>query len=98
MDNVLEVDRVLQYVRQVARQSGFATDAALTQQILLFSEAFYGYRFTAKDFTAIWSAADQTIKMHDRDGRTLGVFSVAKDDDSSSAQPLALPALQRRAA
>jgi hypothetical protein len=50
-------------------------ETAITQQILLLGDSFYGYRFTAKDFTAIWSAADQTLKVCDKDGEMLEVFS-----------------------
>ena len=94
MDGIMEVDTVLQHVRQAARRLHLSTDAAITQQILLLGDAYYGYRFTTADFTAIWSAADQTIKMYDRNSRPLGVFAVAKYPETS----IAMPPLERKAA
>lgn len=72
MSNVKEIDYVLQSVRHAARQFGLASDGTLGQQILLLGDSFYGYRFTMKEFTAVWSASDQTLKVFDRDGRCLG--------------------------
>ena len=98
MDGVWEIDTVLQHVRHTARRFRLPADAALTQQILLLGDAFYGYRFTTTDFTAVWAAADQTLKMYDRDGRMLGVFSPAKKEDESAVDPAALSPSQRRVA
>jgi len=98
MDGVLEIDSVLQHVRHTAQRLRFSADTALTQQILLLGDAFYGYRFTATDFTAVWSAADQMLKMYDRDGRMLGFFSPTKEPEESAVEPAAVPPSQRKAA
>ena len=78
MEGVQEIDSVLQQVRQWARRFCVPSDAVITQQILLFGDSFYGYRFTAKDFTAIWSAAEQTLKVYDRDGQILESFTLSE--------------------
>ena len=78
MDGVREIDSVLQRVRQATRRLRIPSDAAITQQILLFGDSFYGYRFTTVGFTAIWSAAEQTLKVHDHDGQVLEVFPTAE--------------------
>jgi hypothetical protein len=83
-DGVLEMDSVLQYVRQAARRFRLPADTAITQQILLLGDSFYGYRFTATNFTAVWSAADQTLKVCDSDGEMVEVFSPTKDAELSS--------------
>jgi hypothetical protein len=93
MDGIQEIDTVLQHVRQVARRFRLPSDAAVTQQILLFGDSFYGYRFTALDFTAIWSAADQILKIFDIEGQVLETLSVV--DTPVESIPL-IP--QRRAA
>ncbi len=72
MSRVQENDSVLQSVRRAALYFGLASDGAVGQQILLLGDAFYGYRFTAKDYTAVWSATDQTLKVFDLNGRCLG--------------------------
>ena len=74
MDGVREVDSVLRQVRQETRQFCVPSDAAITQQILLFGDSFYGYRFTTTGFTAVWSAAEQTLKVCDPDGQVLDVI------------------------
>ena len=76
MEGVQEVDFVLQRVRQATRRYRVPSDAAITQQILLFGDSFYGYRFTTMGFTAIWSAAEQTLKVCNPDGHLLEVFPV----------------------
>jgi len=78
MDGVQEIDTVLQHVRQVVRQFRLPSDTAIMQQILLFEQAFYGYRFTTADFTAIWSAADQVLKVFDLNGRMLESLSLSE--------------------
>ena len=78
MDGVQEIDTVLQHVRQVVRQFRLSADTAIIQQILLFEQAFYGYRFTTTDFTAIWSAADQVLKVFDPKGRMLESLSLSE--------------------
>ena len=75
MDSVREIDFVLQRVRQATQRFRIPSDAAITQQILLFGDSFYGYRFTTVGFTAIWSAAEQTLKVCNPTGHVLEVFS-----------------------
>ena len=74
MSDIQEIDTVLQHVRQATRRFGASSDAVITQQILLLGSSFYGYRFTAKDFSAIWSAENQTIKLYDNEEQLLEVF------------------------
>jgi len=96
MGDIQEVDTVLQHVRQAAQRYRVPSDAAITQQILLFGDAFYGYRFTAANFTAIWSAVDQTIKIGDRAGQLLEVFVPSETAETTvGVLPLSL---HRRAA
>jgi len=78
MDGVREIDSVLQRVRQAMRQFCVPLDAPMTQQILLFGNSFYGYRFTTAGFTAIWSAAEQTLKVCDPDGHVLETFPTSE--------------------
>jgi len=78
MDGVREVDFVLQRVRQATQRFRVPSDAAITQQILLFGNSFYGYRFTAVGFTAIWSAAEQTLKVCAPNGQVLEVFPTSE--------------------
>lgn len=93
MDGVQEIDIVLQQVRQVAGWLHLPADAAITQQILLLGDAFYGYRFTASDFTAVWSATDQTLKVCNRDGKMLKIFSPKEAEET-----LSMSFAQRKAA
>ncbi len=72
MTSVLGNDAVLQSIQQAAFHYGISSEGAVGQQILLLGDAFYGYRFTARHFTAVWSASDQTLKVFDLDGRCLG--------------------------
>ncbi|MDR0327042.1 MAG: hypothetical protein LBI05_01965 [Planctomycetaceae bacterium] len=96
MDSVLEIDSVLQQVRQTIRRLRLPSDTAITQQILLLGDSFYGYRFAAMDFTAVWSAADQILKVFDSNGRALETFPISEIcEETSEPMPL-LP--QRRAA
>ena len=78
MDGVREIDSVLQRVKQATQRFCVSPDAPITQQILLFGNSFYGYRFTTAEFTAIWSAAEQTLKVCDHDGQVLEIFSTTK--------------------
>jgi len=78
MDGVREMDTVLQQVRQATQRFCVSSDAPVTQQILLFGNSFYGYRFTTTGFTAIWSAAEQTLKVCDPDGHVLDVLSTTE--------------------
>ena len=96
MDNVLEMDTVLQHVRQTAKKLHVPSDTAITQQILLFAESFYGYRFTAPDFMAIWSAADQILKVFDLNGRMLETVPLSVETDGSSVD--SIPVLPQRKA
>jgi len=90
MDSIQEIDTVLQHVRHAAQRFRLPLDAAITQQTLLFNDSFYGYRFTIMDFTAIWSAADQILKVFDSAGRMLEAFSVSGHTGviSSESTPL----------
>ena len=97
MDNVMEMDSVLQLVRQSAQRFGLSADTAVTQQILLIGDAFYGYRYASSDFTAVWSAADQSLKIHDINGRVLEVISPQRSEQLT-AESTALPLLPRKAA
>jgi len=73
MDGVREIDFVLQRVRQATQRFRVPSDAVITQQILLFGNSFYGYRFTTMGFTAIWSVAEQTLKVCDPNGQILEI-------------------------
>jgi len=92
MDDIQEIDTVLQHVRQVARRLHLPANDVITQQILLLGDAFYGYRYTAKEFRAVWSEADQLLKMFDSNGHHLGNFPIPENSDVISLNP------QRRAA
>ena len=97
MNGVLEIDTVLQHVRQVAEGFHVPMDAVITQQILLLGDSFYGYRFTAADFTAIWSATDQTLKVFDPDGQILKVVPIKETTESISIETIQMPPLRRAA-
>ncbi len=71
-DRVQNNNNVLQSVRRAALHFGITSEGAMGQQILLLGDAFYGYRFTARDYTAVWSATDQTLKIFDLNGCCLG--------------------------
>lgn len=88
MGNVLGMDTVMQHARQSAQKFQVPSDTAITQQILLFGDAFFGYRFTALDFTAVWSAADQILKVFAPDGRMLEAFPIADSVNESIPLPL----------
>jgi hypothetical protein len=68
-----ELDPVMKSVRREARHYGLDSGGVVGQQVLLLGDAFYGYRFTGKEFTALWSAAAQTLKIFDLTGKCLGV-------------------------
>ncbi len=72
MPSITEIDPVLKSVRDAARQYGFSAEGAVGQQILLLGDAFYGYRFTSQEYTAVWSASDQNLKIFDLHGKCLG--------------------------
>jgi len=90
MNGIQEIDTVLQHVRQVALRFCLPSDTAITQQILLFSDSFYGYRFSIMDFTAIWSAADQILKVFDSAGRVLAVCPISGRTDVTSGTSIPL--------
>jgi hypothetical protein len=92
MSEIQEIDTVLQHVRQAAKRLHLPANDVITQQILLLGDAFYGYRYTAMEFTAVWSAADQLLKMFDSNGRPLEHFSVPESGEVIPMNP------QRRAA
>jgi hypothetical protein len=94
MNDIQEIDTVFQHVRQAAGRIHLPSDAVITQQILLLGDAFYGYRFTATDFRAIWSAADQTLKVFDPNGRALEVCPTSEN----AVESLLLSSPQRRVA
>jgi len=94
MDGIQEIDTVFQHVRQAAGRFRLPSDVAIAQQILLLGDAFYGYRFTAMDFTAVWSAADQTLKVFDPNGRVLEIVPTSENTMGS----MLLPSSQRRVA
>ena len=98
MDKVQEIDTVLQLVKQVARRLHVPSGAAITQQVLLFNDSFYGYRFVVADFAAIWSAVDQTLKVHDSNGQLLNVMSPSEEVEEVSGGVVAFPSSQYRAA
>ena len=97
MNGIQEIDTVLQHVRQVALRFRLPSDAAITQQILLFSDSFYGYRFTIMDFTAIWSAADHFLKVFDSAGRVLAAFPISGRADVISVESIPLTSQYRAA-
>ena len=90
MDGIQEIDAVMQHVRRAARRFRLPTDTAITQQILLLGQAFYGYRFTTKDFTVIWSAADRILKLFDPDGRMLESFPISETVDDTAVESISL--------
>lgn len=86
MSDVENIDPVLSMVKSSARQFGMIGEGPLGQQILLLGDTFYGYRFTSKEFVAVWSAADQTINFFDHDGKRLGssLMSVTQQETIES--------------
>jgi len=98
MDGIQEMDTILQHVRQVAQRFHLPSDAAITQQILLFSDSFYGYRFTIMDFTAVWSAADQILKVFDSAGCVLAAFPISGRADVTSSESIPFTPQYNRAA
>jgi len=97
MNEVREIDTVLHHVRQAVKRHRLPSDAAITQQILLFGNAFYGYRFTIQGFTAVWSAADKILKIFDPDGKMLESAPLSEDVREASIESIPLTH-QRRAA
>ena len=93
--NIQEVDALLRHVRRAVWRFGISLDAAMTQQILLLGDAFYGYRFAVADFAVVWSAVDQTIKVYDRGGQLVEALST---NEEAHAGTIPLSALQSTAA
>ena len=87
IDDIREIDPVLQQVRRAARQYRLPSAAPIVQQILLSGDSFYGYRFTAQDFTAVWSAADQVLEVFGTDGRILEVCSLSEPVVTAAERP-----------
>ena len=100
MFDVQEIDPVLIAVRRAMRQLGIAADGPLGQQILLLGDAFYGYRFTGKDITAVWSATDQTLTVFDQHGKRLGssIVNVSKGRMIDGQGTIRMPTESRKAA
>jgi hypothetical protein len=78
MFEVQEIDPVLVAVKRAICQLGLTAAGPLGQQILLLGDAFYGYRFTGKDMTAVWSATDQALTVFDQHGKRLGSLTVSE--------------------
>jgi len=97
MDGVRKIDSVLQHVYRTAEQHRLPSDTAITQQILLFGDSFFGYRFTARNFTAIWSAADQVLKVFDTDGQVLETFPLSEQKTELSVETILFTPLPRAA-
>jgi predicted secreted protein len=91
MERVKEVDSVLQFVRRIAKSFRFSAESEIVQQILLLGDSFYGYRFAASEYTAVWSAADRTVKMFDSDGQQLGSFCPDLSLNSENVRILPMP-------
>ncbi|MDR1485993.1 MAG: hypothetical protein LBT09_14390 [Planctomycetaceae bacterium] len=72
MSNVKKIDCVLQGVIKTIQECGIVDEGPIGQQILLLGDTFYGYRFTAREFTAVWSASDRMLNIFDSDGKRLG--------------------------
>ena len=88
MSGVQEIDPVLKSVRQAVSRLGIDSEGPLGQQILLLGETFYGYRFTSKEFTAVWSVTDQTLNIFDAHGKRLGssLMSVGREERTIDGQ------------
>lgn len=90
---IQNIDPVLKSVRNAVRQFGFLDEGPMGQQILLLGDTFYGYRFTSKEFTAVWSAVDQTLNIFDLNGKRLGssLLNVAREEMIESQGTIRLP-------
>lgn len=93
MSGIAKVDPILKLVHNSVRQFGLVDEGPMGQQILLLGDTFYGYRFTSKEFTAVWSAADQILNVFDQNGSRLGssLMSVPRDEYLESSASLRLP-------
>jgi len=90
-------DPILKLVQSSVRQYGLVDEGPMGQQILLLGDTFYGYRFTSKEFTAVWSAADQTLNVFDPYGKQLGssLVSVESGVLHDSQDMIRLPEKQK---
>jgi len=86
MDDIQEIDTVLQQVHRAARRHRLPTEAPIAQQILLFGNSFYGYRFTTPDFTAVWSAADHGLKVFSANSQMLEDFPLSSYGEEASLE------------
>jgi hypothetical protein len=84
MSEVKKIDYVLQEVINSAQSFGLVTDGPIGQQILLLGDTFYGYRFTANEFTAVWSASDQMLNIFDAGGKRLGTAILQTSHDNTT--------------
>lgn len=102
MGSIKDIDPVLKLVRNSVRQFGLLDGGPIGQQILLLGDSFYGYRFTSKEFTAVWSAVDQTLNVFDQSGRHVGssLMNVESHEQLDESNSLKMPELgqTRRAA
>ncbi|MDR2762191.1 MAG: hypothetical protein LBB88_06270 [Planctomycetaceae bacterium] len=93
MSEVKKIDYVLQEVINSAQSFGLITDGPIGQQILLLGDTFYGYRFTANEFTAVWSVSDQVLNIFDSGGKRLGssVLKSSHDNITTMESQLIIP-------
>ena len=87
MDDVREIDTVLQHVRQALQRLQIPSNIAISQQILLLGDSYYGYRYTATDFTAVWSAADRTLKIFDNNAKMLESLFLTEQNEEIITSP-----------
>ena len=97
MDDVREIDTVLHHVRQALQRLQIPSNIAISQQILLLGDSYYGYRYTATDFTAVWSAADRTLKIFDSNAKMLESLFLTEQNEEIITSPTALPQQLRAA-
>ncbi|MDR1478799.1 MAG: hypothetical protein LBJ00_07645 [Planctomycetaceae bacterium] len=81
MSDVKKIDHVLRGVINAVKAFGIIEEGLIGQQILLLGDTFYGYRFTAKEFTAVWSVSDQMLNVFDKDGKRLGCSVLDSPND-----------------
>ncbi|GHT21510.1 hypothetical protein FACS189419_02520 [Planctomycetales bacterium] len=83
MQDIQKIDSVLQTVQNAAEEFRFPKKA-LSQQILLLGDSFYGYRFMADDYTAVWSAADNSLKFYDGNGQQIALVHIGEKTETNS--------------
>ncbi|MDR1924061.1 MAG: hypothetical protein LBQ66_06775 [Planctomycetaceae bacterium] len=93
MSEVKKIDHVLQGVIKAAQNYGIIEEGPIGQQILLLGDTFYGYRFTAKEFTAVWSVSDQMLNIFDSNGKRLGssILTSPKENKKNTESAVHLP-------